>query len=391
MSPRHGGPAILLKALAGEQARAGHEVTLCTTNQDYPSGHMDVPTNNPVKEDNLTIWYHKAYFAPLLFSIRLTFWLRRSITAFDIVHIHGLYRFPVTYAAWQARRAGVPYLICPHGSLDPFLYRQSRYNLLLKRVYERLFDIPNLHHAAAIHYTAEEEAQLTAFLGLRAKPVIVSNGIDWGSYEDLPLRGAFRGPLGLSAQTPLVLFLGRINFKKGLDLLVPAFSSVVEQCPEARLAIVGPDNEGYGGKVRQWCGEYGIEDKVFFMDYLGPEEVKQAYVDADVFVLPSYTENFGMTVVEAMVCGCPVVVSDHVNIWREVREERAGLVVRLDPGETAEAICRVLADKEAAGEMGRRGRMAVERKYAWPRIVDQMTQVYREVIEEAALKRQLRK
>jgi len=117
-------------------------------------------------------------------------------------------------------------------------------------------------------------------------------------------------------------------------------------------------NEGRGAKVRQWCREQGIADKVIFVDHLGPEEVKQAYVDANVFVLPSYTENFGMTVVEAMACGCPVVISDQVNIWREIQEERAGLVVGLEPGNIANSICRVLLDKDEAGGMGRRGRVA---------------------------------
>jgi len=106
-------------------------------------------------------------------------------------------------------------------------------------------------------------------------------------------------------------------------------------------------------------------------------------------VLPSYTENFGMTVVEAMACGCPVVISDQVKIWREVQEEGTGLVVGLDPPKIANTICRVLSDKEAAGEMGKRCRMAAEKRYSWPRIVDQMTRVYREVIEEAAAKRRV--
>ena len=122
---------------------------------------------------------------------------------------------------------------------------------------------------------------------------------------------------------------------------------------------------------------------------MGPEEVKQAYVDADVFVLPSYTENFGMTVVEAMACACPVVISDQVNIWREIQEEEAGLVVGLEPREIANAICRVLADKDAAKLMGSRGRMAAEERYAWPRIVEQLTQIYRGLIEDAAAKRRL--
>jgi glycosyltransferase involved in cell wall biosynthesis len=252
----------------------------------------------------------------------------------------------------------------------------------LKRIYERLFDFPNLNHASAIHYTATEEMERASFLKLRAPAVIVPNGIDWRRYAMLPSRGVFRNRIGIDFRTSLLLFLGRINFKKGLDLLVPSFAQVLEKIPNARLAIVGPDNEGYGVKVRQWCREQGIAEKVIFVDHLGLHDVIQAYVDADVFVLPSYTENFGMTVVEAMACGCPVVISDQVNIWREVQEEGAGLVVSLEPAQIADAICRVLEDKEAAREMGRRGRSAAERRYAWPQIVEQLTDIYRRLIAE---------
>lgn len=123
------------------------------------------------------------------------------------------------------------------------------------------------------------------------------------------------------------------------------------------------------------------------MDHLGPEEVKQAYVDADVFVLPSYTENFGMTVVEAMACGCPVVISDQVNIWREVQEAGAGIVTRLAPSEIAEAILRILGNRLLGTEMGMRGRVAAKERYSWPRIVEQMPQVYRKLIKENAVKK----
>ena len=385
-----GGPVSVLRGLARAQALAGHRVAVYTTRD-----HTDTPNNDGFPQTiGVTVSCFPVSNRAMLFSPALYRRLRTGVIDFDIIHIHGLYRFPVTYAAWCARKAEVPYIMRPHGALDPFLYRQSRYGkwaLPLKRMYERLFDMPNLNCASAIHYTAKEEMERTAFLKLRAPAVVIPNGIDWGAYTPLPKSGAFRRRIGLEAQTPLVLFLGRINFKKGLDLLVPSFARVLEKFPDVRLAIVGPDNEGYGLKVRQWCREQGVADKVIFVDYLGPEEVKQAYVDADVFVLPSYTENFGMTVVEAMACGCPVVISDQVNIWREVQEEEAGLVVGLDPPKIANAICRVLSDKEAAGEMGRRGRVAAQRRYSWPRIVDQMTQVYREVIEEAAAKRRLGK
>jgi len=121
------------------------------------------------------------------------------------------------------------------------------------------------------------------------------------------------------------------------------------------------------------------------VDYLGPDEVKQAYVDADVFVLPSYTENFGMTVVEAMACGCPVVISDQVNIWREV-QEGGGVVVGLDVEAIAEAIVEVLSDSEKARERGAGGRAFVRERYAWPRIVEELTRVYESIIAESPRK-----
>ena len=369
--------------MARAQAKQGHEVVIYTTKADNQRREFSVPTDIPVIDERVEIWHFKQrYFNPLCVSGSLVQCINKTISSYDIVHIHGLYRFPPTYAAWRAGKVGVPYIIRPHGSLDPFLYKQSRYSLLLKRIYEALFDIPNLNNASAIHYTTQEEFERTGFLGLRAKPAIVPNGIDWQIYEDLPSKGSFRRRLGLSDRTPLVLFLGRVNFKKGLDMLVPAFGHVVQEYPDARLAVVGPDNEGYASKVRRWCGEQCIEKKVLFVDHLSSEEVKKAYVDADVFVLPSYTENFGMTVVEAMACKCPVVISDQVNIWREIQAAGAGIVVNLDQSALAGAMSRILKDKSAARKMGVKGRIAAEKCYSWPRIVQQLTGVYRELINE---------
>lgn len=393
MSKKFGGVQAVLHGLAKAQAQSGLKVEVATTNIDTPMGGiLDVPTDRPVEWCGIKIHYFPVQNISLLFSFPFRKYLKSNCPRFDIIHIHGLYRFPVTYAGWLARKKGVPYIIRPHGSLDPFLYKQSSYGqwaLPLKRLYENLFDIPNLHHASAIHYTAQEEMERVSFLKLRTPAVIIPNGIDWQQYAVLPEPGTFREHIGLDSHIPLVLFLGRINFKKGLDLLVPSFARVVEKFPDAHLAIVGPDNEGYGRKVRQWCREQGIEDKVFFVDHLGPEEVKQAYVDADVFVLSSYTENFGMTVVEAMACGCPVVISDQVNIWREVEETGAGVVVGLDVPEIAKAICTLLGDMRAAKEMGLKGRIVAEKRYSWPRIVEQMTDVYRELVGQKADKKRL--
>jgi glycosyltransferase involved in cell wall biosynthesis len=381
ISPRYGGPSGVVRTLSAEQVKRGHSVTICTTNLDYPRGVLDVPTDKPFIKHGVHIWFHKLTFHTLYFSVALGRWLLRHMNEFDVVHVHGLYRYPPTFAAGLARRRGVPYLIRPHGSLDPFLYRQSRYSLKLKRLYEHFFDLPNLNHADAIQYTSEEEAERARFLELSAPSVILPNGLHWGDFEELPLPGAFRARLGVDTEQPLILFLGRLNFKKGLDLLIPAFAEVTESIPEAILAIVGPDNEGIGDSVRQWCSDHGVQKHVCFVDHVPAGEARQAYVDADVFVLPSYTENTGMTVIEAMACECPVVISDQVNIWSSVQNAGAGLVVRLDSGQISGALIRILEERDIAAQMGAVGRSLVKERFDWRRIAEQFDDVYGVVLD----------
>jgi glycosyltransferase involved in cell wall biosynthesis len=376
---RSGGPSTVIRQLAEYQAKAGLDITVCTTRW----GISYKEENFRQGLENRISLYFFDFLSPMLISVSMAQWFAQHINSFDCVHIHGLYRFPVIYAAWLARKKCIPYIIRPHGSLDPFLYRQSRYGnvgLPLKRMCERLFDFPNLNAASAIQYTACEEADRAAFLKLRAPAVIVPNGIDWEQYATLPTRGAFRQRIGLGKEVPLILFLGRINFKKGLDLLIPSFAQIIKKIPSAILVIVGPDNEGYGRRVRKWCQEQDIQDKVVFVDYLEPARVIEAYVDADVFVLPSYTENFGMTVAEAMACRCPVVISDQVNIWKEIKECGAGAVAALDPEKFSEAVIGVLRDSDAARIMGERGRMLVHEKFTWSTIVKKLTAVYASVM-----------
>jgi len=380
LDSRAGGIVSVLLPLANYQARAGHSVTVCSTNAAFPKGKLKVPKNLMHKIDNVAYFYFDVDFGPLYFSSSLMHWLKQKLHSFDIVHIHGLYRFPVTYAAFLARKNNLPYIIAPHGALDPFLYKQSANNLFLKRLYERFFDLPNLHAAKAIHFTAKEEMNLTSFLNLKTKGIIIPNGIDWAAYSSLPAKGAFRKSINVDKEAPLILFLGRLNFKKGLDILTQSFSDLLAYLPSAKLAIVGPDNEGYGLKVRQWCQDLSITDSVIFVDHLPQKEVIQAYVDADVFVLTSYTENFGMTVVEAMASGCPVVISEHVNICHQVKEANAGYVLPLDIDLIVDAMKAILNDYETASIMGLSGRNFVQENFTWEIIEESLHTEYLDLI-----------
>ncbi|WP_422126843.1 glycosyltransferase [Thioalkalivibrio sulfidiphilus] len=382
LSPASGGPTQVLRELARAQASAGHRVSICTTDRDNPV-QKRLPDSyfQEILSEHVELKAFRVEYAPLLVSLSMAQWLRHNLRAFDIVHIHGLYRFPPTYAAWQARRLGVPYVIRAHGALDPYLHaRSSSGKLRLKGMYERWFDLPNLHAADAIHYTAEEERVRASILGLRARSFIVPNGLDWARFREPPVRGTLRVRWGLG-EAPLVLFLGRLHFKKGLDLLIPAFDALHRSLPEVRLVIAGPENDDYGQQVRSWVQERGLQEAVHFVGPLEGADVVQAYVDADVFALPSYTENFGMTVAEAMACALPVVISDQVNIHAEVSGADAGLVTRCDANEVAAALEALLRNSERRRAMGQAGRRLVQERYSWPSIVEMLTAEYQNIID----------
>jgi glycosyltransferase involved in cell wall biosynthesis len=376
LSPEGGGPHKATPELCRALARLGHEVSLYTTNMSR-QGVLNVPIDHPVVADGVTIRYFPiGRFRRWGFSWPLGLALRADIASFDVVHIHSLYLFHTFIAAWYCRKNQVPYLIRPHGTLDPFLRQKSRFK---KAIYNLLIEKSNLDHAAAIHYTTQEEMDLAHnALGIRAPGIVVPEGVELGEYADLPPRGTFRVHFPTIGNDFLILFLGRINFKKGLDLLARAYGQIARQYSKVHLAIVGPDNEGYMRQVQAWLAKECVLDRVTFTGMLLSRDKLAAFADADVFVLPSYTENFGLAVVEAMACGVPVVISNRVNIWREVAQAEAGLIVNCDSGELAEALLKAMNDPELK-KMGEKGKRLVQDRYTWDRVAIQMLQVYQSI------------
>ena len=390
ISPRFGGPSVVCKEICRELSEAGHDVVVYTTNADYPHGILDVPVNKPVSQGNYFIYYFSIQFESYLFSFNLLVNLFHHIKKYDIVHIHGLYRFPQTVAAYLARLYKIPYIITTHGSLEPFLYNQKRY-FLAKRIHEMLVEFPNINKASGIHCTSKQEKESIRNLNLKASGIVIPNGLDISVYNTLPSKGTFRKKNNLGKKK-LILHLGRIHFVKGLDILIKAFATVGRRRDDLHLILAGPDNDGYGEIVRSLILQEGVENNVTFTGTLSGMEKLAALNDADIFVLPSYSESFGVAIIEAMACNLPVVISNRVNIWREIQDAGAGLVTSCDADEVAMALKCLLDDVSIRFRMGVRGRAAAKEQYAWPRIVDQMTQVYRILIaEKAAGKRRLNK
>ncbi|TFE67149.1 glycosyl transferase [Methylacidiphilum sp. Yel] len=391
LSLRHGGPSFACLNQAKALADRGHQVTIYTTNDNVDS-LLDVPLNQAIKKDGYKIYYFPitlhsiSYFRKYYLSIHLKQYLLETISHYDIVYIYSLYRFPPTIAAYYARKYHIPYVMNPHGSLDPFLFKKKR---LLKFPHEKLFDFPNLNHASAIHYTSLEEQQLTLPLKLKAPGIIIPLGIDVKQHR-YPLKGLFRGQYNLFKHK-ILLFFGRINFKKGLDLLIPAFSQIIQRHKEAVLILAGPDNEGYGKEVSNWIKEFNLEKHVIFTGMITGDKKIALLADADVFILPSYTENFGIAVVEAMAAGIPVIISNKVNIWREVKQGNAGIVVSCNVEEIAKACIELLSNESLRLTMGKNGQKIAEDLFSIEKTTIKLEESFIEIINKHKSKCELLK
>lgn len=379
LARRDGGPPKACFEMARALARRGHEVSIYTTNKDGPR-ELDVPTDRPVVRDDVLIRYFPVR-SPRLFSYSpaLAEALELAIPRAGVVHAHGLYLHHDAVVGRVCRRFGVPYLLTPHGVLDPYLYRRHRGR---KTLVDLAFQNRVTRGAARLHFITGDEKKLAEPVSLGVPGSVIPIGLDPDEYADLPPRGSFRSRHVAIGDRPMLLFYGRLNFKKGLDILCDAFARVNRSRPETRLVISGPD-DGMEGQVRQWLAERRVSDKVVFTGMLTGQEGRAALQDADLFVLPSYSENFGIAVIEALACGTPVAISDHVNLCHEVEEAGAGWVTAAESNSFATAMDAALADPEESRQRGERGRRLVIEKYAWPRIAADMERLYNDVIAEA--------
>jgi glycosyltransferase involved in cell wall biosynthesis len=377
LAPRYGGPPKACFEMARSTAKLGHALSIYTTNQDGPT-ELNVPTDSPVYRDGVEICYfpiqHPRFWG---FSLPLALQLRSAVKEHDIVHIHSLYLFHDLVAPHYCRKYDVPYLITPHGTLDPVLFQRHR---LRKRVMELAFEDRNFKHAAAIHFTAEEEERSAKAHTLGAPGIVIPIGLDLAEYENLPAPGTFRARYPETRGKKIILFLGRINFKKGLDILVQAFSAVAQSRDDVHLVIAGPDNDGFEKKVHAWLRDEKVHDRTTFTGMLEGDDKLAVLGDADVFVLPSYDENFGFSVVEAMVCGVPVIISDKVAIWPEVETGGAGKVVPCDVNRFAEGMLSLLNSPDVAQRMGENGKTLVRKRFQWSSVALDLETAYRSIV-----------
>jgi glycosyltransferase involved in cell wall biosynthesis len=370
---RAGGP-VVATGLAAAQRRAGLDVGALVV---HGSGH-DLAPAREMEAAGVRVSLVGPVDGRGAEAKALAGPLREAVASADVVHIHALWEVVQHHAAREALRAGVPYGFTPHGMLDSWSLAQRR---LKKRIYLALRLGRYLRRAAAFHATSELEREEIAALRLGPRVVVEPLGVEMREFESLPPRGEFRAAHPEIGDRRLVVYLGRIHPGKGLEYLIPALARPGAE--NVFLAAVGPDSRGHLERMRGIAAELGVADRVMFTGMMRGHERLKPLVDADLFALPSDHENFGMAVIEALAAGAPVLISDRVNICREIRKAGVGLVVDRDPAKIAQAAGEFLADPAARQNAAARARPFALGRYDWDVIGPRWVDHYRAMVSPA--------
>ncbi|HBE21359.1 MAG TPA: glycosyl transferase group 1 [Cyanobacteria bacterium UBA11149] len=377
----YGGPSQMVMGLSSALAAQGVEVTILTTdsNGDFGQAPLDVPLNRPVPQDGYEVRYFRCYpFRRYKFSLDLLRWLWENARNYDVAHIHALFSPVTSVSAMIARRKKLPYILRPLGTLDPADLQKKRQ---LKKIYAALLEKPNLAGAAGVHFTSKEEAKISERFGTNPPDIIIPLGV---KSPTMPARCEARRRWGISDEKPLLLFMSRIDPKKGLDLLIPALERLLASGVNFHFVLAGtnPQDPDYEKQISEQVKTSTLSSCTTITGFVTGELKAALLQDADLFVLASYYENFGIAVAEAMVAGTAVVISDGVHIWEDVKGAEAGWVCGCEVDALTEVLQEALAD---VGEQKRRGRNAREyalTNYSWDAIANLMIHAYQQVLSQ---------
>lgn len=380
LDPDGGGPPTFVPRLATALARAGHDNHIYAQEDD---GRQTVIDDFLAQVKGNELWQaHRSVVKGKLARMTasgVVSAVERDLRQTDIVHIHGIWEPMLVRIARAARAAGTPYIISPHGMLDPYSLSQKGFKkkLAMALVYRTMLD-----HAAGLHTLNRDEADLIRPLGLRAELITVALGLDIDELQPLPERGQLIAELPQLDGKKFFLFLSRLHHKKGLDLLAPAYKKFLEGGGDWHMVIAGPDG-GAQGPFEQQLAELACADKVHLIGSVWGEKKLAALADADAFILPSRQEGFSQAITEAMLSKLPIIATENCH-FPEVAEEKTGLLTQLDVDEIAQAMLSIANDPAGAEAMGEAGHRLVLERFTWPKVALQMVDAYSKCIADSS-------
>jgi len=362
---------------------------IVTTN-DHGSDLLDVPLNQLVDYQEAPVYFFSR-FSPPIHSIRefaysgsLTSWLWKNIHDYDLLHIHAIFSYPSTIAMVIARHHRIPYIVRPLGQLCTWSLQQSARK---KQAYLQLIERENLYRSSALHFTSVQEQNEAEILELDCPSFILPHGITipptLNDIQQQQAHQSLRQQLQLPSDEPILLFLSRLHAKKGLDYLLPALGQLKGQ--RFTFLLAGSGELAYEAEISQLIKAAGLDGRVHRLGLVAGEMKQLLLKGSDLFVLTSYSENFGVAVLEAIAAGLPVVVTFGVALAEVVKEESVGFVAELEVESIATAIRQGLANPTKRREMSARARALARRDYAWDSIAQRLCQIYKRILNQPTL------
>lgn len=363
---------------------AGIHVDVATTDDDGRGKRLSRPLGQPLFEDDDKLhgahWYFRKDTEFYKCSWSFARWIGKQVRQYDLVHIHALFSFTSVIAARAAYRAGVPYVVRPLGTLSPYGLRERR--ALLKRWSLRWVESSLLRRASAVHVTSEQERIDVEALGFDARCVVIPLGF----VPVLPTTGSQL----MATQFPqltgkrLVLFLSRLDPKKNAEALIDAFGLIAADFPDSELALAGAGEPAYAAQLREFAARSPVSQRIHWVGHIQGETKSSLLAGASLFVLPSFSENFGIAAVEALSAGLPCVLADGVALAKAVESARAGLVTGTDAQSIAVAIRKILSDDSLRNVMSANARTLALREYSASAMATRLRALYNQIVSATA-------
>ncbi|NEO79663.1 glycosyltransferase [Moorena sp. SIO4G3] len=379
IGPVRGGPSHAALGMVKALRESGIDTEIATTN-DNGFDLLDVTLYERTEYQGVPVWFLPRFSPPLkefIFSAALTRWLWQHIRDYDIIHTHYLFSYPSTCAGLIARRQGIPYIVRTIGQLTPWALAQSR---LKKQLYTSLIERHNLNRAAAIHCTSAGEAEDVGNFRIQTPTITLPLGVN--QPVNLPeAKQKLRHIYNIPAQSPIILFLSRLHYKKRPDLLIQALNKLATQNLDFHLIFAGSGESDYENQLKNLVASSGLTSRTTFTGFITGIDKELVLQGSNMFVLPTFSENFGIAIVEAMAAGLPVIITPGVQIAPEIAQAKAGLVVEGEVDALSNAIAQLLASPDLRNQLGENGKQLVSSRYSWSAIAQNLASVYATIIE----------
>jgi glycosyltransferase involved in cell wall biosynthesis len=348
VNPRYGGPAEGLRQLCRIYETGGHEIEVASLDSPEYAQNCDFPAKVHGLGPGWGIYGYTRHAAP---------WFKANIRRYDVVFINCIWQFNAVAAYRGLRGTGIPYAVITHGMLDPYFKHRFPLKHVKKTIYWHFFLRRILHDANTVIFTCEEEKILArqSFSRYRVHETVIPYGTFGPDCDIAAAAEEFLAQWPHLRGKRLAISIGRMHPKKALDILIEAFAGTLAKDPAWNLVIAGPDEIGWRNQLEALAARLGIADRITWTGMLRDTLKWGVFKASEVFVLPSHQENFGIVVAEAMACSLPVIVSEKVNIWREIVSHWAGFVGQDTVEGTASSLRRwsELTAEEVAGARSR--------------------------------------